>query len=137
MKSVYKWFRRICPHIPAIQQKTGMGYGEREKFLNAFESGKYPHLVGFCVLGGMFCECIYFLFKSVGTTIIMLALSIVFFILSLGIRPSIITDFIAQKWAAFCVAQREKNAIKKEEKREQKELEKKQKAEEKGKDRPN
>ena len=88
---------------------------------NVFSSG---------VLGGMFCECIYFLFKSVGTTIIMLALSIVFFILSLGIRPSIITDFIAQKWAAFCVAQREKNAIKKEEKREQKELEKKQKAEE-------
>ncbi|MBE6614309.1 MAG: hypothetical protein E7631_03290 [Ruminococcaceae bacterium] len=56
MKSVYKWFRRICPHIPALQQKTGMVYGDREKFLGAFESGKYPHLVGFCVLGGMFSE---------------------------------------------------------------------------------
>ncbi len=56
MKSVYKWFRRICPHIPAIQQKNGMGYGDREKFLAAFEGGRYPHLVGFCVLGGMFSE---------------------------------------------------------------------------------
>ena len=71
MKSVYKWFRRICPHIPAIQQKTGMGYGEREKFLNAFESGKYPHLVGFCVLGGMFSEGIDLRGKSlIGAVIV-------------------------------------------------------------------
>ena len=88
---------------------------------NVFSSG---------VIGGLFSECIYYLFKSVATAIIMIALSIVFFILSLGIKPSIITDFMAQKWAAFCVSQREKNAIRKEEKREQKEIEKKQKAEE-------
>ena len=56
MKSVYKWFRRLCPYIPAIQQKSGMGYGDRAKFLEAFESGRHPHLVGFCVLGGMFSE---------------------------------------------------------------------------------
>lgn len=88
------------------------------------------HLFSSGVIGGIFSECIYFLFKSVGTVIIMLALSLVFFILSLGIRPSVITDFIAQKWAAFCVSQREKNEARKEERREQKELEKKQKAEE-------
>ncbi|MBR5445401.1 MAG: ATP-dependent DNA helicase [Clostridia bacterium] len=71
MKSVYKWFRRLCPHIPAIQQKSGMGYGDREKFLAAFESGKYPHLVGFCVLGGMFSEGIDLRGKSlIGAVIV-------------------------------------------------------------------
>ena len=88
------------------------------------------HIFSSGILGGLFCECIYFLFKSVATTIIMFALTVVFFILSLGIRPTVITDFMAQKWAAFCVAQREKRAIRKEEKREQKEIEKKQRAEE-------
>ena len=82
------------------------------------------------MLGGFLCECIYALFKSVATAVIMLALSIVFFILSLGIKPSIITDFMAQKWAAFCVSQKEKNAIRKEERREQREIEKQQRAEE-------
>ena len=88
------------------------------------------HVFSSGAIGGIFCECIYFLFKSVGTTIIMLALSIVFFVLSLGIRPGIITDFISQKWAAFRVSQREKSAVRKQERREQKEFEKKQKAEE-------
>lgn len=87
------------------------------------------HLFSSGAIGGLFCECIYFLFKSVGSVIIMVALSLVFFILSLGIRPSIITDFIAQKWAAFCVSQREKREIRKEERREQKEIEKKEKEE--------
>ena len=82
------------------------------------------------MFGGIICECIYALFKSVATTVIMLALSVVFFILSLGIRPSVITDFMAQKWAAFCVKQKEKNAIRKEERREQREIEKQQRAEE-------
>ncbi len=88
------------------------------------------HFLSAGVFGGFFCECIYALFKSVATAVIMLALTIVFFILSLGIRPSVITDFIAQKWAAFCVVQKEKRDIRKEERREQKEIEKQQKADE-------
>ena len=88
------------------------------------------HLFSSGVFGGLFCECIYFLFKSVGTTIIMVALSAVFFILSLGIRPGAITEWLEQKWAAFCVVQREKSDIRKEERREQRELDKQRRAEE-------
>ena len=88
------------------------------------------HLFSSGVFGGFLCECIYYLFKSVGTAIIMIALSVVFFILSLSIRPGAITEYMEQKWAAFCVKQREKKEIKKEEKREQKEIDKKRKAEE-------
>ena len=83
------------------------------------------------VFGGFFCECIYALFKSVATTVIMLALSIIFFVLSLGMKPSIITDFIAQKWAAFSIIQKEKRDIRKEERREQREIEKQEREEEK------
>ena len=88
------------------------------------------HLFSSGAIGGLFAECIYFLFKSVGTAIIMLALSVVFFILSLGIRPGAITEYLEQKWAAFCVIQREKNEIRKEERREQRELDKQRRAEE-------
>ncbi len=56
MRSVCRAFREIAPPVQIIVQKSGMSYKERERFLRAFESGKYPHLVGFCVLGGMFSE---------------------------------------------------------------------------------
>lgn len=56
MQSVYRLFRRQCPHIPTVRQKSGMTLFDREQFLHVFESKKYPHLVGFCVLGGMFSE---------------------------------------------------------------------------------
>ncbi len=56
MRAVYRVFREIAPPVQIIVQKSGMSYKERERFLRAFESGKYPHLVGFCVLGGMFSE---------------------------------------------------------------------------------
>ena len=104
----------------------------REGFVGIAPIYRYSstHFFGSGVFGGIFCECIYALFKSVATAVIMLALTVVFFVLSLGIKPSVITDFIAQKWAAFCVVQREKRDIRKEERREQKEIEKQQKAEE-------
>lgn len=56
MQSVYRLFRQLCPHIPTVRQKSGMTLFDREQFLRVFESKKYPHLVGFCVLGGMFSE---------------------------------------------------------------------------------
>ncbi len=56
MRAVYRVFREMAPPVQMIVQKAGMSYKERERFLRAFESGKYPHLVGFCVLGGMFSE---------------------------------------------------------------------------------
>lgn len=56
MKSVYRIFRQIMPHVKTILQKSGMSFRDREQFLQVFESGRYPHLVGFCVLGGMFSE---------------------------------------------------------------------------------
>ena len=104
----------------------------REGFVGIAPIYRYSstHFFSSGVFGGIFCECIYALFKSVATAVIMLALTVVFFVLSLGIRPSAITDFIAQKWAAFCVVQKEKMDIRKEERREEKELLKQQKAEE-------
>lgn len=56
MQSVYRLFHQLCPHIPTVRQKSGMTLFDREQFLRVFESKKYPHLVGFCVLGGMFSE---------------------------------------------------------------------------------
>ena len=105
---------------------------DRGAFIGIAEIFKYSasHIFSSGVIGGFICECIYLLFKFVGTLIIMSALTLVFFILAVGIRPSVITDFLAQKWAAFRVAQREKSRIRKEERREQREIEKQQKAEE-------
>lgn len=56
LQVVYRLFRQMAPHIPAVRQKSGMTLFDREQFLRVFESQKYPHLVGFCVLGGMFSE---------------------------------------------------------------------------------
>lgn len=100
-----------------------IGVGEIYKYSadTVFSSG---------VIGGLLCEGIYFLFKFVGSLIILLALSLVFFILSLGIRPGIITDFLAQRWAAYRVAKREKKQLRREEKREQREIDRQKRAEE-------
>ena len=88
------------------------------------------HIFSSGVIGGLLCECIYLLFKFVGSLIIMLALSLVFFILAVGIRPSMITDFLAQRWAAFRVSQREKRRIRKAERQEQREIDKERRAKE-------
>ncbi len=83
------------------------------------------------VIGGFICECIYYLFKSVGTTIIMSALTLVFFIFSLGMTPRNMGIWLRYKWTLMREKQKEKEAVLLEERKEQKKLEKEKKAEEK------
>jgi S-DNA-T family DNA segregation ATPase FtsK/SpoIIIE len=83
----------------------------------------YAHLLSSGVVGGFLCECIYALFKSVGTIIIMSALTIVFFIFSLGMTPRNMGIWIRYKWTVM----REK---KKEHREEQKRIAKEKKDEE-------
>lgn len=56
MKLVCRAFCQAAPEIQVIMQKSGMSYRERERFLQVFFSSKHRHVVGFCVLGGMFSE---------------------------------------------------------------------------------
>ena len=56
MKLVCRAFCGIAPDIAVVMQKSGMSYRERERFLHVFSSEKHRHVVGFCVLGGMFSE---------------------------------------------------------------------------------
>ena len=56
MKKVYKAFAEIAFDCKFILQKQGMGYKERNKFLEHFNSVGEESLVGFCVLGGAFSE---------------------------------------------------------------------------------
>ena len=56
MKLVCRAFCQIAPDIAVVMQKSGMSYRERERFLQVFFSEKHRHVVGFCVLGGMFSE---------------------------------------------------------------------------------
>ena len=56
MKLVCRAFCQIAPDIAVVMQKSGMSYRERERFLQIFFSEKHRHVVGFCVLGGMFSE---------------------------------------------------------------------------------
>ena len=61
----------------------------------------YSHLISSGVIGGFICECIYALFKSVGTTIIMVAFTLVFFIFSLGMTPRNMGIWIRYKWTVM------------------------------------
>lgn len=56
MKLVCRAVCRIAPDIAIVMQKSGMSYRERERFLQVFFSEKHQHVLGFCVLGGMFSE---------------------------------------------------------------------------------
>ncbi len=56
MKLVCRAFCQIAPEIAVVMQKSGMSYRERERFLQVFFSEKHRHVLGFCVLGGMFSE---------------------------------------------------------------------------------
>ena len=56
MKLVCRAFCQIAPEIAVVMQKSGMSYRERERFLQVFFSEKHRHVMGFCVLGGMFSE---------------------------------------------------------------------------------
>lgn len=68
----------------------------------------YSHLVSSGLLGGFVCECIYALFKSVGTIIIMTALTLVFFIFSLGMTPRNMGIWIRYKWTVMLEKRKER-----------------------------
>ncbi len=55
MESVAKAFSEKYPKVKTILQKKGMGYRDREEFLNFFLDDNKLR-VGFCVIGGMFSE---------------------------------------------------------------------------------
>lgn len=83
------------------------------------------------VIGGFICECIYALFKSVGTTIIMIATTILFFIFSLGMTPRDMAIYIKNRTKPMRDKQKERQAELAEERKEKRRLEKERKAEEK------
>ena len=90
----------------------------------------YNNIASPGVIGGFICECVYALFKSVGTAIIMGALSIMFLIFSLGMTPRNMGIYLRYKWDKMREKQREREAELEEERKEKKKLEKEQKAEE-------
>ena len=106
---------------------------ELAKFINPVEIYNYStsHLFSSGLIGGVFCEGIYFLFKAVGTTIIMITLSIACLIFSIGISPRYLGNVMRSKWSIMVYKQKEKNAIRKEERAEQKRIEREERAEEK------
>lgn len=83
------------------------------------------------VVGGFICECVYALFKSVGSTIIMGALVIVFFIFSLGMTPRNMGIWIRYKWTLMREKQLERADEEKKIKQEKKDEEEKLRAAEK------
>ena len=102
-------------------------------FLMPGEIFKYSSLKVFSsgAIGGFVCECFYALFKSVGSTIIITTLTILFLVLSLGISLRNIGNFLRAKCGAIWEDQKEKMAIRREERAEQRRIEKEEKAEEK------
>ena len=82
-------------------------------------------------IGGFFCECIYFLFKSVGSTIILITFSVLFLIFSLGISLRSIGNKIRDKWDIFAYEQKKKNEARREEKAEERRIAKEERAEQK------
>ena len=69
----------------------------------------YSNIASSGIIGGMLCECVYALFKSVGTAIIMAALSIMFLIFSLGMTPRDMGIHIRYKWTLMREKQKENN----------------------------
>ena len=91
----------------------------------------YSNIGSSGVIGGFICECVYFLFRSVGSTIIMSAFTLVFFIFSLGMTPRNMGIWIRYKWTVMREKQKEKEEALAEERKEQRRIEKEKKAEEK------
>lgn len=94
------------------------------------------------VVGGVICECVYYLFKSVGSAIIMSALTLVFFIFSLGMTPRNMGIWIKYRIELSRQRRKEKNAeadaaraeerrLEKERRNEEKRIEKERRLEEK------
>ena len=94
----------------------------------AFSSGK---IFSSGAIGGFFCECIYFLFKSVGSTIILITFSALFLIFSLGISLRAIGNKLRDKWDIFAYQQKKKNEARREEKAEERRIAKEERAEQK------
>ncbi len=83
----------------------------------------YSNMASSGVIGGFACECIYYLFKSVGSAIIMSALTLVFFAFSLGMTPRNTVIWIRYKWTVMREKRAEKKQVRDEEKRELKKAE--------------
>ena len=90
----------------------------------------YNNIASSGIIGGFICECIYALFKSIGTMIIMAAFTIIFFIFSLGMTPRNMGIYIRYKWKLMREKQQEKKEIREAERKEQKRIEAEKKAEE-------
>lgn len=57
LSQVYEEFAKIAPSgLTFIRQESGMGEGQREAFLQAFEGESGDSMAAFCVLGGIFGE---------------------------------------------------------------------------------
>lgn len=78
---------------PAISAETEVFLLPKQIFEHS-----YSNIFSSGLVGGFVCECIYALFKSVGTTIIMFALTLIFFIFSLGMTPRNMAIWIRYKW---------------------------------------
>lgn len=90
-------------------------------FPNVILEYSYANIVSSGLIGGFVCECIYALFKSVGTIIIMAAFTIVFLIFSLGMTPRNMGIWLRYKWTLMCEKRRERREEKKRIAREKKE----------------
>lgn len=90
----------------------------------------YSNIASSGVIGGFLCECIYSLFKSVGSMIILAALSIIFLIFSLGMTPRNMGIYIKYKWTVAKERRQEKKELREIERKEQKRLEEEKRAEE-------
>lgn len=75
----------------------------------------YSNIASSGVIGGFVCECVYYLFKSVGSMIIMSALTLIFLVFSLGMTPRNTVIWIRYKWTLM----REKREAKREEREEE------------------
>ena len=94
----------------------------------AFSSGR---IFSSGAIGGFFCECIYYLFKSVGSTIILITLSVLFLVFSLGISLRSIGNKMRDKWDVFAYQQKKKREARREEKAEERRIAKEERAEQK------
>ena len=90
----------------------------------------YSNIFSSGVIGGFICECIYALFRSVGTTIIMIATTIMCLIFSLGMTPRNMGIYLRYKWTIMREKQKEKEAVLKVEREEKRKIEQERKAEE-------
>lgn len=88
---------------PSINPDTNVFLVPKEIF-----EFSYNNLVSSGVLGGFVSECVYSLFRSVGATIIMIALTLIFFIFSLGMTPRNMWIFIRYKLTLIAEAQKER-----------------------------